>query len=57
MIPDNVTSIGDKAFESCGLVNATIGNGVTSIGWNTVRDITLNPKEKQIIIDVRVGVN
>jgi len=26
-----------------------VHNGVTSIGWNTVRDITLNPKEKQII--------
>ena len=24
-------------------------NGVTSIGWDEVRDITLNPKEKQII--------
>jgi hypothetical protein len=26
-----------------------VSNGVTSIGWNEVRDITLNPKEKQII--------
>ena len=32
MIPDSVTSIGDGAFESCGLTSVIIGESVTSIG-------------------------
>ena len=32
-IPDNVTSVGEGAFEGCsGLTSVTIGNGLTSIG-------------------------
>ena len=32
VIPDNVKTIGQYAFVSCGLTSCTIGNGVTTIG-------------------------
>lgn len=32
VIPESVTSIGDRAFEGSGLTSVTISEGVTSIG-------------------------
>ena len=41
IIPDNVTSIGDRAFSVCkSLKSITIGDSVTSIGWWTFSDCT-----------------
>ena len=41
VIPDNVTSISDIAFDNCtGLISVTIGSGVTSIGRETFHHCT-----------------
>ena len=45
-IPDNVTTIGECAFESCGLTNITIPDNVTAIGrysfrWGKFTSITI----------------
>ena len=41
IIPDFVTTIGDYAFYYCSnLTNVTIGNSVTSIGWNAFEGCT-----------------
>ena len=41
VIPDNVTSISDRAFYGCtGLSSVTIGDGVTSIGDSAFRNCT-----------------